>query len=126
MGEAMYVLAIHPESNRIVAGPKRALARDLVHLRERNWLDGDAPAPGRKVAVKLRSAMPAEPATVADVQATGMTLRLDEPQYGVSPGQAAVCYDGTRVLGGGWIDSAELTAANAPADVTPDRAAAPA
>jgi tRNA-specific 2-thiouridylase len=126
MGEAMYVLAIHPESNRIVAGPKRALARDLVHLRERNWLDGDAPALGRKVAVKLRSAMPAEPATVADVQATGMTLRLDEPQYGVSPGQAAVCYDGTRVLGGGWIDSAELTAANAPADVTPDRAAAPA
>ena len=126
MGEAMYVLAIQPESNRIVAGPKRALARDLVHLRELNWLDGDAPEAGGKVAVKLRSAMPAEPATIAEVGPHGLSLRLDAPQYGVSPGQAAVCYHGTRVLGGGWIDSAELTAANAPADVTPDRATAPA
>ena len=125
MGEAMYVLAIHPESNRIVAGPKRALARDLVHVREINWLDGDAPEVGRAVGVKLRSAMPPEPATVADVGAGGLTLRLATPQYGVSPGQAAVCYDRTRVLGGGWIDSADLTAANAPADVAPDRAAAP-
>ena len=125
MGEAMYVLAIHPESNRIVAGPKRALARDLVHVREINWLDGDAPEVGQPVGVKLRSAMPAEPATVADVGAGGLTLRLATPQYGVSPGQAAVCYDRTRVLGGGWIDSADLTAANAPADVAPDRAAAP-
>jgi tRNA-specific 2-thiouridylase len=126
MGEAMYVLAIHPETNRIVAGPKRALARDLVHVRELNWLDGAAPEPGREVAVKLRSAMPAQPATVADVGAGGLTLQLAEPQYGVSPGQAAVCYDRTRVLGGGWIDSAELTAANAPADVAPDRTVAPA
>ncbi len=126
MGEAMYVLAIHPETNRIVAGPKRALARDLVHVRELNWLDGEAPAVGRPVGVKLRSAMPAEPATVAEVGSSGLTLRLETPQYGVSPGQAAVCYDGTRVLGGGWIDSADLTAANAPADVVPDRAATPA
>jgi tRNA-specific 2-thiouridylase len=126
MGEAMYVLAIHPETNRIVAGPKRALARDLVHVRELNWLDGAAPEAGREVAVKLRSAMPAQPATVADVDAGGLTLQLAEPQYGVSPGQAAVCYDRTRVLGGGWIDSAELTAANAPADVAPDRTVAPA
>ncbi|MBK1697622.1 tRNA 2-thiouridine(34) synthase MnmA [Rhodovibrio salinarum] len=126
MGEAMYVLAIQPETNRVVAGPKRALARDLVHVRELNWLDGDAPEVGRTVTVKLRSAMPAQPATVAEVGQGGLTLRLDEPQHGVSPGQAAVCYDGTRVLGGGWIDSAELTAENAPADVTPDRVAAPA
>jgi tRNA-specific 2-thiouridylase len=125
MGEAMYVLAIHPESNRIVAGPKRALARDLVQVREVNWLDGDAPEVGQPVGVKLRSAMPAEPATVAEVGDGGLTLRLATPQYGVSPGQAAVCYDRTRVLGGGWIDSAELTAANAPADVAPDHAAAP-
>ncbi|MBK1668495.1 tRNA 2-thiouridine(34) synthase MnmA [Rhodovibrio sodomensis] len=126
MGEPMYVLAIQPESNRVVAGPRRALARDLVHLRELNWLDGEAPAVGRPVAVKLRSAMPAASARVAAVGAGGLSLQLDDPQYGVSPGQAAVCYDGTRVLGGGWIESAELTAANAPADVTPDRAAAPA
>ncbi|HEV3417955.1 MAG TPA: aminomethyltransferase beta-barrel domain-containing protein, partial [Pirellulales bacterium] len=31
-------------------------------------------------------------------------VTLDEPQYGVAPGQAVVCYDGDRVLGGGWIE----------------------
>ncbi len=45
----------------------------------------------------------------------GAELRLDQPQYGVSPGQAAVIYDGTRVLGGGWIAATALTAARAAA-----------
>jgi tRNA-specific 2-thiouridylase len=35
----------------------------------------------------------------------------DEPQYGISPGQAAVVYDGTRVLGGGWISGTDVAAA---------------
>ena len=41
----------------------------------------------------------------ADVAWDGATLqvRFDDPQFGVAPGQAAVCYDGDRVLGGGWI-----------------------
>jgi tRNA-specific 2-thiouridylase len=124
MGEPMYVLAIQPEANRVVVGPKRALARDLVHVREVNWLAGDAPEAGRRVSVKLRSAMPAEPAAIEPDGQGGLTLRLDDAVHGVSPGQAAVCYDGTRVLGGGWIRAAELTDANAPADVTPDRTAA--
>ena len=34
----------------------------------------------------------------------GETVRFEQPEYGVAPGQAAVLYEGDRVLGGGWIE----------------------
>jgi tRNA-specific 2-thiouridylase len=106
--EPLFVVRLEPESRRVVVGPRSALARDRVRLREVNWLPS-APldAGGRRVAVKLRSAQPAVPATVHASGASGALVVLDEPQYGVAPGQAAVLYDGTRVLGGGWIAAAE-------------------
>jgi tRNA-specific 2-thiouridylase len=52
----------------------------------------------REVSVKVRSLAPAVPATI-----DGEWLRFARPEYGVAPGQAAVAYDGTRLLGGGWI-----------------------
>jgi len=72
-----------------------------------NWL-GAAPGPeGIRVAVKLRSAQPPMPATLfLDTAGTGEAV-LDAPALGVAPGQACVCYDGTRVLGGGWIQRSE-------------------
>ena len=118
-----FVVRLEPEASRVVVGPRAALARDVVRLREVNWLDPNPPAPpgrakgqskgqskGRAVQVKLRSTQ--EPA-VGWVVATegGAELRLDQPQYGVSPGQAAVIYDGTRVLGGGWIAATALGSA---------------
>jgi len=42
------------------------------------------------------------------------TLRLQDAQYGISPGQAAVCYIGDRVIGGGWIVSTALEKLSAP------------
>lgn len=117
MAEPMYVLRLEPESKRVVVGPRRALARDRIGVRELNWLAGEMPAAGRRVAVKLRSAMPAVPATVTPGAPAGgdALVTLDDPQYGIAPGQAAVVYDGTRVLGGGWIASAELSEAAAAA-----------
>jgi tRNA-specific 2-thiouridylase len=111
--EPMYVVRLEPETKRVVVGPRSALARDVVYLRDVNWLDA-APTPhaGRRVAVKLRSVMAPTPATL--VPASGeMPAHIlpDEPQYGISPGQAAVVYDGTRVLGGGWISGTDVAAA---------------
>jgi tRNA-specific 2-thiouridylase len=103
--EPLYVLRLEPETRRVVVGPRRALARDVVYLRDLNWLDAAPLTPaGRRVAVKLRSAMAPVPATVCGATAE-MPAHVvpDDPQYGISPGQAAVFYDGTRVLGGGWI-----------------------
>jgi len=110
--EPLYVVRLEPAARRVVVGPRRALARDRVRLRALNWLD---PQPlelaGRSCRVKLRSTQPAVAARLLPAEDGGAELRLAEPQLGVAPGQAAVCYDGTRVLGGGWIESAALAAA---------------
>ena len=104
--EPLYVVALEPETHRVRVGPYEALACDRVMLSELNWLADDK-ATERPVWVKLRSTQRPVPARV---QLTGeglATVILDSPEHGVSPGQAAVVYDGTRVLGGGWIESAQ-------------------
>ncbi len=103
--DPFYVVKIDAAQNRVLVGPKEALARDIVFIRECNWLmDAAAPMP---VQVKLRSMTRAMDATLYP-KADGLAeIHLAEPQFGVSPGQAAVVYDGPRVLGGGWITGSE-------------------
>ena len=110
--EPLYVVRLEPEARRVVVGPKAALAKDRVVLRQLNWLAAPLEAAGTAVQVKLRSAQaPAAarilPAEGGDGGGQGATILLDEPQYGIAPGQAAVCYAGSRVLGGGWIAAAD-------------------
>ena len=102
--EALYVIRLEPETHRVVAGPREALAVPSVTLLEGNWLA--APLNGAKVdcAVKIRSTMEPEPASVRATGDGRVEVTFAEPQYGVSPGQACVAYDGDRVLGGGWIE----------------------
>ena len=92
--EPLYVIRIEQEQARIVVGPRRALAVEAMRVAEWNWLGEEQ----REVSVKVRSLAPATPA-VCD----GEWVRFDNAEYGVAPGQAAVLYDGTRLLGGGWI-----------------------
>ena len=96
----LYVIRIEPDSGRIVVGPREALAVSEMRVADWNWLGEDQ----REVSVKVRSLAPPVPA-----MRSGETVRFDRPEYGVAPGQAAVVYDGTRLLGGGWI--AETVAA---------------
>jgi tRNA-specific 2-thiouridylase len=98
--EPLYVVRIEPEARRLVVGPRAALAVSEARIEEYNWL-GESQ---RSVSVKVRSLAPAVPATIA-----GDRIRFAAPEYGVAPGQAAVIYDGDRLLGGGWI--AETVAA---------------
>ncbi|SMF41135.1 tRNA (5-methylaminomethyl-2-thiouridylate)-methyltransferase [Tistlia consotensis] len=107
----LYVVALDAGRHRVVVGPKEALARDRVRLESLNWLGGALPAAGLACSVKLRSAQAPAPGRVAPDGAGGALVSLDRPQYGVAPGQAAVCYDGSRLLGGGWIASTELSKA---------------
>ncbi len=101
-GDKLYVLRLEPETARVVVGPQSALARQRVPLGGVNWLGGAAPAPGRAVTVKLRSAQPPVAAQLF-LDGSGGEVLLDAPAGAVSPGQACVFYDGDRVLGGGWI-----------------------
>ncbi len=103
-GEPLYVLRLEPERRRVVVGPRAVLGERRVRLGGVNWLGDAAPGSrGRRVAVKLRSAQPPLPATLFLDGDGGGDVRLDTPALGVAPGQACVCYDGSRVLGGGWI-----------------------
>jgi tRNA-specific 2-thiouridylase len=54
--------------------------------------------------VQIRYNSTARPATVRSLPAERLHVRFDQPCYGVAPGQAVVCYDGDRLLGGGWIE----------------------
>ncbi|HJU77608.1 MAG TPA: tRNA 2-thiouridine(34) synthase MnmA [Sphingomicrobium sp.] len=92
--EPLYVVRIEPAERRIVVGPRRALAVEAMRVSDWNWLGEDQ----REVGVKVRSLASPVPASI-----DGEWLRFARPEYGVAPGQAAVAYDGTRMLGGGWI-----------------------
>jgi tRNA-specific 2-thiouridylase len=113
-GEPLFVVRLDPGARRVIVGPAAALGVTTVRLRDVNWLAG-APSgvEGIPVTVKVRSTTPAVAATVRR-EGTGARVELAAPQRGVAPGQACVLYDGSRVLGGGWIAR----------DATADRAAA--
>jgi tRNA-specific 2-thiouridylase len=96
--EPLYVVRIEPEARRLVVGPRSALAVERMQVEELSWI-GEKQS---EVTVKVRSLAPAVPARL-----DGGWVRFDKPEYGVAPGQAAVFYDGTRVLGGGWISRTE-------------------
>lgn len=110
--EPLYVVGLEAAQRRVVVGPRAALGRDHVRLSAVNWL-GDGPLVGRDhpISVKLRSAQPAAPAILRGEPGASATVLLETPQFGVSPGQAAVFYDDDRVLGGGWIVEAALRTA---------------
>lgn len=96
-----YVVRLNPEDNQVIVGPKQALSRNQVTLAECNWL-GPISA-DQDVTVKLRSVSAPMPARVTVDDHGAARITLQTPQFGIAPGQAAVCYDGDRVLGGGWI-----------------------
>ena len=98
--EPLYVVRIQPEQARIIVGPRRALAVEAMRVADWNWLGEDQ----REVGAKVRSLAPAVPA-----RRDGEWVHFIQAEYGVAPGQAAVLYDGSRLLGGGWI--AETVAA---------------
>ena len=101
--DPLYVLRIDPERRRVVVGPRAALAETRLSLGEVNWLGPPAEV-GMAVTAKLRSTQLAVPATFFNGATNGdAELVLDAPTDAVAPGQAAVLYDGERVLGGGWI-----------------------
>jgi tRNA-uridine 2-sulfurtransferase len=104
--EPLYVVRLEPEARRVVAGPRSALAVRAARLSGLNWLGEDQSG---GLSVKVRSMARPAPARFA-----GDEIRFETPEYGVAPGQAAVLYEGSRVLGGGWIEetvAAELETA---------------
>lgn len=99
--EPLYVVRVDAAAKRVVVGPRAALAVGAARLERINPL---GPL-DRPLTARVRSMAKPVPARLA-----GDRLLFDAPEYGVSPGQAAVLYDGDRVLGGGWIAATEPAA----------------
>ena len=103
-GSRRYVLQIVPGSNDVVLGDREELLADGLVASRVNWLRPTPDGPLRCLA-KIRYRHTPTPATV-HVNGEGANVHFDEPQSAVTPGQAVVFYDGSRVLGGGWIETA--------------------
>ncbi|HEY5218985.1 MAG TPA: tRNA 2-thiouridine(34) synthase MnmA [Gemmatimonadaceae bacterium] len=103
--EPMFVVAIRPTDRAVVIGPRDELLGNGLVAREVNWL-GDSPAVGSHVEVQVRHRAPAARAEIVRLDGDEIELALDEPVSAITPGQSAVFYDGERVLGGGFIESA--------------------
>ncbi|MEA3229211.1 MAG: tRNA 2-thiouridine(34) synthase MnmA [Campylobacterota bacterium] len=96
-----YVLSINPEKNQIVVGKKEELACKSVVLKNLNMFDNNQEF---TTTVKLRYRTKAVECNVK-IENDRAYLELNETVFGVAVGQAAVFYDGDRLIGGGWIAS---------------------
>ncbi len=101
----LYVVAIRPAENVIVAGEKSDLFRREAGVSAINWISG-APPPAPRVTAKIRYRHPEAPAHIEPMDTLGRLcrVRFDSPQEAITPGQSMVFYDGDVVLGGGIID----------------------
>lgn len=104
-GEPLYVIATEPATQRVVVGRNEDLLRSSLVARDVNWISILPVTEPRRAQVKIRNKHAAAGATLT---ATGdprrVQVQFNQPQRAVTPGQAAVFYDGDLVLGGGWIE----------------------
>jgi tRNA-uridine 2-sulfurtransferase len=117
VGEPLFVTAIDAETKRVIVGPREALLTAALTMTETNWL-GDqlslevAAVEDLPVLARVRSTRDPVPARLA-LRDNAPVVLFDTPEEGVAPGQACVLYDAlrpTRVLGGGFIATAERAA----------------
>jgi tRNA-uridine 2-sulfurtransferase len=104
--ERLYVVDLEPAAGRVVVGPRDAAVRREVAVRDVRWLGPAATAPFA-ARVQVRHRGPTLAATVEPQAEDGRAVvRFSDEATVAAPGQAAVFYDGDRVVGGGWIDRA--------------------
>lgn len=102
-GEKVFVTAVDPDTRRITVGGSSDLLRHGVRVGNVRYVAGMPPADASRISAKIRYNGRAASA-VLHHDVDGAVLWFDEPQRAITPGQAAVFYDGDRVLGGGYID----------------------
>ncbi|MBA4072951.1 MAG: tRNA 2-thiouridine(34) synthase MnmA [Gemmatimonas sp.] len=101
--DPIYVVALRPETREVVVGPREALLGTQLSASGVNWLVDTPPRVGDEVQVRIRHRAPLAPAVVDASSGDAVSLTLHTPASAITPGQSAVLYDGTRVVGGGFI-----------------------
>lgn len=107
--QPLYVVGLDPAMNRVVVGDRESAVQPECAIQRVNWVSIAAPTTPIRAQVQIRYRTPPVDVTViplSTAEGEGQRVRLvfDEPQFGVTPGQAAVWYDGEVVLGGGVIE----------------------
>jgi len=108
VGQRRYVLKIVPEENEVVVGDREELLSMGLLASQVNWLVEPPSAP-LSCTAKIRYRHTAALAHVTALPGGAAQVEFSDPQSAVTPGQAVVFYDGTRVVGGGWIEKAVRT-----------------
>jgi tRNA-specific 2-thiouridylase len=103
-GEPLYVIETNPATQRVVVGRNNDLLKNRLVVRDVNWLSIPPISAPSRAQVKIRNKHVAAPAILDRLADNRIEVRFDEPQRAITPGQAAVFYDGDLVLGGGWIE----------------------
>jgi tRNA-uridine 2-sulfurtransferase len=98
-----YVAELRPELNEVVVARKHRLFSAVVKAKDFHWIDGKPLKGSLRVQAQVRYRHVAAPGRLDVISAEEVTFEFDEPQWAITPGQALVCYDGDRVIGGGWI-----------------------
>ncbi len=101
--QPLYVLAKDLATNTLVVGDKSELGRSELVAANVNWVAGEPPSASFRAEVKVRYTAREAPAEVMVDNGEQVKVRFDAPQRGITPGQAAVFYDGEVLLGGGII-----------------------
>ena len=101
--ERRYVCGIDAESGTVTIGGSDELYSSTAEVHGFNWISGETPAEPIRCTAKIRYRQPEQPATAIAHKGGSITIQFDSPQRAVTPGQAAVLYDGDTVLGGGEI-----------------------
>ncbi len=99
----LYVCKIDPQSSNIVLGSNDDLLSQEVTAVDFNWISGNAPKDEFRCKAKVRYRQVEQWATVLPMGEDTVRILFDTPQRAITPGQAAVLYDGDTVLGGGTI-----------------------
>lgn len=102
-GERLFVIGIDATAGRVTVGGEPALYRDACEVERVRWIPFERPAGPISARVRIRSGHEGVGAVVTDRRDGTALVMFDAPQRAVTPGQAAVFYDGDLVLGGGWI-----------------------
>ena len=102
-----YVVDLDAKTNRVIVGDVEDLVCDEFEIDRTNWIARELTDEDVDATVKVRYSHPGTPATVTSLENHRARIRLHEPQRAITPGQAAVIYDGDVVIGGGWICRSE-------------------
>lgn len=101
--EPLYVCQIRPETNEIVVGPREALFTTTLTAEDFNWIGIRPNKKTLRVQAQIRYRHEPADGTLTIISPDIVHFEFDTPQWAITPGQAFVCYEGEKVLGGGWI-----------------------